>query len=83
MEINFGIIAVSGLSEPLRIHHFCGYENKPTERDFSELRRELENDETFGLAGEMETIMLVEAPKEIVMRYRRLMTTMIAMREKF
>jgi hypothetical protein len=71
MKISYGIVAVRRGKED-RILHFCGYSKKPTETDFNSLRVELENDLSFGLVGNMDSIDLLPAPPEVVRRYARM-----------
>jgi len=60
-SIRFGLVAVDVMGAA---RHFCGYVEKPTQKDIDHLMHELQTDESFGLVGEHFT--LVEAPQEVV-----------------
>lgn len=75
MEVNFGIIAFSidrsKEDYPIRVEHFCGYENKPGYGDYASLFSELKTDPEFGLTERMGVdVFLAPATDHIVEMYR-------------
>lgn len=65
-EITHGIAAVRRENKNNEVHvlHFCGYFEEPSAADFSELRRELEEDPEFGLIGQ--NFELILATQEMI-----------------
>ena len=75
-QMNFGLIVVDPREEGDKsILHFCGYENKPDERDIDSLRQELKEDPEFGLQEIWDKVEILEAPEDVVEEYRRIIET--------
>ena len=62
-DIKFGIVALDAKGN---IHHFCGNEQKPNEKEFKVLEQELRTDEELGLTGKMDQLVLIEAWPELI-----------------
>ena len=71
LQINYGFIVVHP-DEPYEILHFCGYQDKPTERDIKSLREELRDDPEFGLQEIWDKVEIQEASEGIVEEYKRI-----------
>lgn len=73
-KIRYGIIAVDKKIEnnEISVLHFCGYEKKPTKVCFTDLAKELSTDREFGLVGKSERYFLMEAPKDVVTKFARM-----------
>lgn len=69
--IKYGLIAVDPLQEGEMkdILHFCGYWEKPTEIDAEYLKKELMEDEEFGLTDIADRLVIFDAPDYIVQEY--------------
>jgi len=73
MKINYGIMAVRmGSTKDLEIVHFSGFENKPEKADFDGFKEELRNDKEFGIGDEVDKLVVMEAPKEIVAHVKKM-----------
>ncbi|HPI82078.1 MAG TPA: hypothetical protein PK122_02530 [Candidatus Paceibacterota bacterium] len=70
-QMNFGLIVVDPLDEG-NILHFCGYWDKPGERDIELLRQELKEDPEFGLQEIWDKVKILEAPEDMVAGYRKI-----------
>lgn len=70
-EIKYGLIAIDPLQkgEMIDILHFCGYWDRPTEIDAESLRKELSEDEEFGLTDIADRLEIFDAPDYIVQEY--------------
>jgi hypothetical protein len=71
MKINYGLVAVAAEDknkDKVRILHFCGYEEEPTEVEINSLKEELQTFQEFGLVGI--DFCLAHATPEIVEFYR-------------
>lgn len=55
------------------IVHFCGYENKITDKDIDLLKQEIASTPDFGLVGQEENLIYSEAPANIVELFKGLM----------
>ena len=53
-----------------KVIHFAGYYNEPTDEDAILLRKELGEDEDFGLSQRIDELTISEAPEEIIEFYR-------------
>lgn len=71
-SFRYGIIAVD---RTFNILHYCGYERPPMKEDFDHLRWELSTDEELGLTGRIGEFELVEAPKDVVAYYQRIIVS--------
>ncbi len=71
-QMNFGLIVVDPREGDKSILHFCGYENKPDERDIDSLRQELKEDPEFGLQEIWDKVEILEAPEDLVAEYRKI-----------
>lgn len=71
--INYGLIVLNredienGIYEIL---HFVGYEKEPTDIDISSLKEELNTDESLGLIGLGENLIIIKASEETVDEYK-------------
>jgi hypothetical protein len=73
MNIKYGLIVLDPIPDEngkLGVFHFCGYENRPTDVEIEDLRRELETDEEFGLTDRMNDLIIREALPSVVEFYR-------------
>lgn len=70
-DIKYGLIALDPLQEGefKSILHFCGYWDQPGENEFRELKRELMEDEDFGLTDIAERLVIVECPSDLVAEF--------------
>jgi hypothetical protein len=69
MKFNYGYILVDKTIKEdgtRGVYHFCGYESKPTFRDYAALEEELKNDPEFGWGSELDGFELIEASQEIL-----------------
>jgi hypothetical protein len=75
MQINYGLILVSFDENYMRVHHFVGFEDKPTQSDIDGLWKELNEDEEFGFCGKLNNVDydIIEATPEIVQDYRKIL----------
>jgi hypothetical protein len=71
-QINYGLIVGRIVSDntEMEIVHFCGFEKPIPPGADEELRRELATDPTFELVGEIDSLIIVEAPPEVVRFYQ-------------
>lgn len=65
-DITHGIVAVRRDEKRNEIHvlHFCGFFEEPSAASYDDLRRELEEDAEFGLAGQ--EFELIPATEEMI-----------------
>lgn len=71
-KFNYGLMVLDP-NEPgdeKTILHFCGYAEKPGEREIESLRQELKEDPEFGLQEIWDKVEILEAPEEIVKEYQ-------------
>jgi hypothetical protein len=70
-DIKYGLIVVDPNEEAdmLSILHFAGYWEEPTQVDIDSLRKELVEDESFGLTLHMDQLEILPAPQYIVDQY--------------
>lgn len=68
MEINYGIAVLNNKPDKDGKHsivHFCGFEEPPTKQCFENLKKELAEDEEFGLTKRKD-LLFVKATPEMV-----------------
>jgi hypothetical protein len=70
-DIKYGLIVVDPLQEGeyFNILHFVGYWNKPTKQDADLLRKELQEDEEFGLTEIAHRLDILPCPDNILKEY--------------
>jgi hypothetical protein len=75
-EMKYGLIAIDkreydGTEDGnVTILHFCGYKEKPTCNEITELRRELATEPDFGVMDIIEHVGIFDAPEWLVEEYR-------------
>lgn len=73
--INYGLIVVDPSEQGDKtILHFCGFTEKPSDRDFEFLRGELRDDPEFGLQEIWDKVEILEAPENIVEEYKKIIS---------
>jgi hypothetical protein len=70
-KINYGLIVVNP-DKPCEILHFCGYSDKPNQRDEALLRIEMMDDPSFELEDIWDKVDILEATDEQVEEYSRI-----------
>jgi hypothetical protein len=70
-QLNYGLKIVHP-DNPSEILQFCGYAEKPTNRDEALLRIELKDDPDLGLQDLWDVVDIIEASDEEVQDYRRI-----------
>jgi hypothetical protein len=70
-EIKYGLIAIDPeqKGEMLDILHFCGYWNQPTKIDADLLRKELMEDNSFGLTEIAQRLDILPCPEDILQEF--------------
>ena len=74
-EIKYGLIVLSqkDLEKDIyEILHFVGYDEEPTDLNIEQLRDELKTDESFGLTGMWDDLIIIRASEETVEEYREI-----------
>lgn len=57
------------------IIHFCGYWERPTQKDVDHLREELKTDPEFGLQEIADEVDIRLAPKDILETYQKIISS--------
>lgn len=67
-DIKYGLIVLDPEQEGEMkdVLHFCGYWNEPTQRDADYLRKELEEDEEFGLTEIAHRLVIIPCPDNLL-----------------
>lgn len=73
-QFNYGLIVIDPTQEgdDFNILHFCGYWEKPNEKDAEFLMEELKTDPEFGLTDIADRLEILPAPDYIVEEYRKI-----------
>ena len=67
-DIKYGLMVIDPTPDEddmVTIVHFVGYITEPTEETIKQLWDELNTDETFGLVGKMDGMVIMKASEEI------------------
>ena len=65
--INYGVMAVNQAGQ---IVHFCAYAKPITDQMIKGLKQELATDPAFGLIDQVNDLVIMEAPPEVIEEYR-------------
>jgi hypothetical protein len=74
-QIQYGLVVTDPTANDNEILHFCGYWERPTQKDADSLREELKNDPEFGLQDIADKVDIVLASKDILEMYQKIISS--------
>jgi len=74
-QIQYGLVVTDPTANDNEILHFCGYWERPTQKDVDSLREELKSDPEFGLQDIADKVDIVLASKDILEMYKKIISS--------
>lgn len=74
-QIKYGLVVTDPTSNDNEILHFCGYWERPAQKDVDSLREELKNDPEFGLQDIAGIVDISLASKDVLEMYQKIISS--------